>query len=317
MITRRRFLATGAAFVSVTQGGWFSSRRMLAHGAPVGLPVATPIEALDGEKLRVDLNGERQIVRLIGLDAPEPEVNENTTECGFAESRQALLDSVTGRTLLLEPDAEDKDGKDRLWRHVWLVNADGSDGGLLNEQLLLNGWVTTREEEKNTKYAERYAKAAADGRASGANLYTACTSFHQEIPRYGGHDAPAQPGEAVSVKGVRVSLDSYYYSYSDALGTAPKGGYMYLIIAVTIVNERAEGKYNYNEMKFAAKNLDSDADYDDEFAFLDAPLGSGELSPGEYVSGQVALEIQETAVNVRLKYNVEGDYSLYWLTPPV
>jgi hypothetical protein len=148
-------------------------------------------------------------------------------------------------------------------------------------------------------------------------LYTVCTSFHQEIPRYGGRDQPAQVGEAVAVKGVRVSLDSYYYSYTDALGTGPKGGYLYLFIAVTVVNERAEGKYNYSDRKFAAKNLDNDADYDDEFAFLDSPLGSGELSPGEYVSGQVALEIQETATNVRLKYNVEGDYSLYWLTPPV
>lgn len=316
MFTRRRFVASSVVAGAMANGGWLGSSRALAQGAPAGLPTAVPIEALDGEKLRVELNGERVIVRLIGVDAPEPEVNENTTECGFAESRQALIDSVNGRTVLLEADEENTDGKDRLWRHVWLVNPDGTDGGLLNEQLLLAGWVTTRQEEKNTKYADRYVKAAADGQASGANLYTACTSFHQEIPRYGGHDAPAQAGEAVSVKGVRVSLDGYYYTYADALGTSPKGGYKYLIVAVTIVNERAEGKYNYSDSRFAAKNLDNDADYDDEFAFLDSPLGSGELSPGEYVSGQVALEIQETATNVRLKYNVEGDYSLYWFTPP-
>ncbi len=317
MISRRHLIAAGGGTISLAALGSLTRRSTSAQGAPAGLPAATPIRALDGEKLLVDLNGERVVVRLIGTDAPEPEVAENTTECGFTQSKQALLDAVIDKTLLLEQDAENKDKKDRLWRHVWLVNPDGTDGGLLNEQLLQQGWVTTREEEENIKYADRYAAAAVRGQTTQAGLYGTCTSFHQEIPRHGGREEPAVAGEAISVKGIRMSLDNYYYSYTDALGTTPKGGYMYLIVSVTIVNDRESGKYNYSSTKFAAKNLDNDADYDDEFAFLDAPLDSGELSPTEYVSGQVALEIQETATNVRLKYNVEGDYSLYWLTPPV
>ena len=317
MINRRRLVAGSVGAAAIAAIGSSKGRSSAAQGAPQGSPTATPLDALDGEKLRVNFNGERVVVRFIGIDAPEPEVGENTTECGFVDSKQALIDAVAGKTLLLEQDAEDKDNKDRLWRHVWLVNPDGTDGGLLNEQLLQYGWVTSKEEKKNTKYADRYAKAAQLGQQNKAGLFATCASFHEEIPRHGGREQPAAPGEAVSVKGVKASLDSYYYSYTDALGTAAKGGYMYLIASVTIVNERESGKYNYSSTSFAAKNLDNDADYDDTFAFLEAYLDSGELSSGEYVSGQVALEIQETAANVRLKFNVEGDYSLYWLTPPV
>jgi micrococcal nuclease len=317
MIDRRRALASGIGAISVATFGLSRRRSVSAQGAPAGLPTASPLDALDGEKLRVTVNGERQVVRLIGIDAPEPEPGDNTTECGFIDSRQALLDAVTGTTLLLEQDAEDKDDKGRLWRHAWIVNADGTDGGLLNEQLLQNGWVTVRGEEKNLKYADRYTAAALAGEMGGTGLHSTCTSFHQEIPRYGGREDPASVGEAVSVKGVRASLDSYYYASTDALGTAPKGGYMYLMVSVTIVNDRESGKFNYSSGQFAAKDLITDADYDDEFAFLDAYLDSGELSPGEYVTGQVALEIQESATDVRLKFNVESDFSLYWLCPPV
>lgn len=186
--------------------GSLRGRSAFAQGPPANLPSATPIRAIDGEKLVVDLNGERVVVRFIGIDAPEPEVAENTTECGFAESKQALLDAVTGKTVLQEQDAEDKDGKDRLWRHVWLVNPDGSDGGPLNEQLLFHGWVTTREEKKNVKYAERYAAAAARGQASQANLYRTCTrrEAHSTIRR-----PSSQPKTSIPMRIMTTSLRSW------------------------------------------------------------------------------------------------------------
>jgi endonuclease YncB( thermonuclease family) len=273
------------------------------------------MDAVDGEKLVVNMNGERAVVRLICNDAPEATVGDNTTECGFEDSRQALLAAVADKTLLLEPDEEDKDGKDRLWRHVWLVNPDGTDGGLLNEILLQQGWVTTQEEKKNLKYNNRYVAAAQQAISDGTGLNSACSSFHQEVPRHGGHDDPAMAGEAIAVDGVTMSLDSYYYSFVDELGSAAKGGYKYLIVSVTIVNNKPDDKYRYSDTSFAAKDLDTTADYDDEFAFLSSPLGSGELSPTEYASGQVALEVQETAANVRVKFTVGDGKALYWLTP--
>lgn len=314
-ISRRIFTKMS---VGLAATGMTTPKLALAQDVPAPPPdavPANPLDALDGEKLRAVINGERVVVRLIGCDAPEPEVEENTTECGFLESRWVLSDKVAGNTLLLEADAEDKDKKERLWRHVWLVNADGSNGGLLKQQMLAEGWRTTHDEEKTTTYAAEYAAAASEAETNKAGILSMCEGFHQEINRRGGHDDPASVGENIQVKGVQAVLNGYYFSYTDALGSAAKGGYKYLIANVTITNLRESGKYRFSDTSFAAKDLATAADYDDEFAFLNSPLGSGELSAGEYATGDVAIEVQETATDVRLKYNVEGDFSLYWLTP--
>lgn len=82
---------------------------------------------------------------------------------------------------------------------------------------------------------------------------------------------------------------------------------------ITNVDDDTHG---YTEARFSAKDLDTDANFDDTFAFSDQPLGSGELSPGEYVIGQVVLEVQETATRIRVKYDPKsigsGD-EVYWL----
>ncbi len=282
---------------------------------PANTVSANPLYALDGEKIVAVIDGEREVVRLICNDAPEPEAGENKTEIGFIESRQALTDAVAGRTLLLESDEEDRDGKDRLWRHVWLLNADGTNGGLLNQQLLQQGWVTTQEEKTNTKYAAEYAAAAAEAETNKVGVLALADGFHVETERYGGHDAPAVAGETVDVDGVYITLNSYYYSYTDALGSAAKGGYKYIIANFTITNLRGSSKYNYSRYDWAGKDLDTAADYDDAFAFLNSPLESAELSPTEYATGEVAIEVQETATNVRLKHTVSRGKALYWYTP--
>lgn len=314
MFTRRHFAKLGVA--SLTFAGVNRSSSVIAQEAPPASSVAAnPLYATDGEKIVAVVNGERVVVRLICCDAPEAQTKENKSECGFRESRQALNDAVAGKTLLLESDTEDKDGKGRLWRHVWLVNPDGSNGGLLNQQLLEQGWVTTQEEKTNVKYADVYAAAAKSAKEAKPGVLATCSGFHSEIDRYGGHDAPAQVGETIDTDGVFMTLNGYYYSYTDALGSAAKGGYKYLIANVTITNLKESGKYIYSSIDFAAKDLNTAADYDDEFAFLNSPLGSGELSPMEYATGDVAIEVQESATNVRLKFTVSRGRALYWLTP--
>ncbi len=316
-VSRRSFVRSGLITVGILASPAHGfGRAQTPLTPPANGVLANPLDALDGEKIRAVINGERVVVRLIGCDAPEPEVEENTTECGFAESRWALANAVAGRTLLLEADKEDKDSKGRLWRHVWLVNADGTDGGLLNQQLLQQGWVTTQEEELNVKYADVYASAAKEAKTGKAGVLATCSGFHQETNRRGGHDDPALVGEVVQVKGVQAILNSYYFSWADALGLAPTGGYKFLMLNFTFTNVRETGKFDYYWEKIAGKDLDTGADYDNpDLIFLNTGTEAAELSPGEYAIVETAVEVQETATNIRVKYTVEGDYALYWLTP--
>jgi hypothetical protein len=139
-----------------------------------------------------------------------------------------------------------------------------------------------------------------------------------ELPRYGSADNPGQIGDMLEVDGLAATALSGFYTYEYNFST-PRGGYVFLILEVQFENVSDEN-IDYNSLHFAARDIDTEIDFDDTFALLDTPLGSGELSPGEYVYGQVALEIQETADSVRVKYTVSpgifnDSEAMYWMVP--
>jgi micrococcal nuclease len=311
-MNRRSVVLAGVTAISTyTAGG-----RKIAAAPPEGTPstavAARVIEAVDGEKLTVRIDGEVAEVRLIGVDAPEPINDDDLVECFAVESTGYLDDLLSGETVYLESDVEDKDGKDRLWRFVWY----GPDSTLLNEHLLLEGTVILRKEEKNLKYQKRLKDAEKRAREDEAGLWGSCGGGHVEmtpIPRHGSGDDPGELGETLEAEGMAITLQSAYTAYNYGFST-PKGGYVYLVCEVRIENVDDEN-HGYRDGRFSAKDMDTDAEFDAAGSATDSPLGMGDLSPGEYVYGIVGIEIQETTRNVRVKYQVNefGGDSVYWL----
>lgn len=269
------------------------------------------IAAVDGEKIKVVINGETEEVRFIGVDAPEISKGDNTTECYAKDARDYLRTVLAGQVVRLEADTEDKDNKDRLWRYVWAY-VDGVEV-LMNEQVLALGLATSQDEEKNTKYQERLEAAESSAKSSGLGLWGSCASPHEETPRYGSGDNPAQWGETIDADGMAVTPSDAFLSYDYAY-SQPKGGYVYLIFTAFVENVGG-GKKDYSAGRFLAKDMSRDAEHKETFLLFDNGLGSGDLSPGSYVSGNVAIELQEGATNLRVKYQVNafGGPSLYWL----
>ncbi len=84
---------------------------------------------LDGDSLAVELDGEREEVRLLGVNAPESD------EC-FGEDAHDLMATLVGDTVILVRDSEaDRDQFGRLLRYAY------SDGVFLNDVLLRRGAV--------------------------------------------------------------------------------------------------------------------------------------------------------------------------------
>jgi micrococcal nuclease len=322
-VSRRRFSRCAAAgvlaAVSLPRVGFARQTPTVPADAQQAVVTDHP----DGEKFKVEIDGDEQEVRMIGIDAPEIKNDDDLPECFAAESREYLQQLVpTGSTVLLERDEEDKDGKDRLWRYVWFHHPSlGEQHILVNERVVRDGRAIDREEEKNTKYEQLIAEAQAAAQAAGAGLWGTCGGGHVAItpvPRHGSEGDPGVVGEAIEVAGLSATLLSAFYTFEYNFIT-PKGGYVFLILEVELRNVGDE-KLTYSDSNFAAKDLDTGADFDDTFTFLDSYLGDGELSPGEYVYGQVALEVQETSTNIRVKYTVsrelfEDDPVLYWMVP--
>ena len=126
-------------------------------------------------------------------------------------------------------------------------------------------------------------------------------------------DNPAPLGTTLESQGLTVTVDSAYFDVGFA-NAIPRGGYKVLILGVTIENV-SDGDLGYAASRFSGIDAVTRNTYDpvtiDDVGVL---LTDGNLQPGEFVSGTALVEVQETATNVIIKYDVDilGDEDMYW-----
>lgn len=294
-----------------------------AQDRPRGVPKdATPVEVLriiDGDKVRVELDGKEVEVRLIGADAPERNRRDDPDQCFADESADRLAEFLfPGRTVHLEADDEDRDGKDRLLRYVWVAADNGRRTYMANERMIAEGFSGFTPMEGNARHDDRFADAEDAAKAEDAGLWGACGGVHVDItptPEPGSSGDPSPVGATINTEGQDITLTGAYTAYEYGFST-PKGGYVFLVLSVTFVNVDAADKgHGYGEGRFSGEDIETGADYDTLSVFGDGALGDGDLSPGEYVSGTVVLEVQETSGGVLVEYdaNYSGGSEVYWL----
>lgn len=86
---------------------------------------------LDGDSLRVTLDGVSEDIRLLGINAPEQD------ECFAEEARSTLTGLVAGVEVALVAGEKERDPNERLLRYVYL---EGEDGPILvNDEMLRAG----------------------------------------------------------------------------------------------------------------------------------------------------------------------------------
>ncbi len=99
-------------------------------GATVGGGQAAVVEVVDGDTIRVELEGGRESVRIIGINAPE------RGECLAEDATRRLQDLVADREVELVADRSDRDQYGRLLRYVE-VGGDDVGAGLVRDGLAL------------------------------------------------------------------------------------------------------------------------------------------------------------------------------------
>jgi micrococcal nuclease len=105
-------------------------------------------------------------VRYLGIDSPELP-GAKTELQGFARAaadRNRVL--VTGKTVRLETDAEDRDDFGRLLRHLWLGDE------LVAEVLIREGLGYAQLNPPNTRNRERLQRAQTEARAGGRGVWS-------------------------------------------------------------------------------------------------------------------------------------------------
>lgn len=129
------------------------------------------LEVGDGDSLLVVVDGRRERVRLIGINAPELE------ECFGVEARRALADLAGGAPVVLTADSEDRDRYDRLLRYVHVGDT------FINLALVEGGYALARPYPPNTAHQEALEAAEARARAAQRGMWApeACRSAAAEL----------------------------------------------------------------------------------------------------------------------------------------
>jgi micrococcal nuclease len=137
-----------------------------ADGAHVSVVPVTGIA--DGDTIHVLLNGRRERLRLIGLDAPEIAHPDIAAECYGTTSARFTQRSLEGRHVRLEFDVERRDRFGRLLAYVF------HRGELFNTTLVADGFAIEHSYPPNLAHQEEFQRAEMDARRHLLGLWGAC-----------------------------------------------------------------------------------------------------------------------------------------------
>lgn len=138
---------------------------------------ARVLRVVDGDTLKVRVDGRVETVRLLGIDTPESKRPGAPVECGSRRAGAELRQLVAGRAVELHGDAS-QDAEDRFGRMLAYVELDGEDVG---KAMVASGWAKPYVYRGVPfERAGAYRDAARSARTQGAGVYGACGGdFHR------------------------------------------------------------------------------------------------------------------------------------------
>lgn len=125
------------------------------------------IRVKDGDTFVVKLQGVKETVRLIGIDAPEsvhPDSMKNSEQGEMVSEYVSKL--ITGRTVFLEMDASERDRYGRILAYCWL-----DENTMLNALLLEKGYATVMTVQPNVRYQDYFLRLQKKARDEGRGYW--------------------------------------------------------------------------------------------------------------------------------------------------
>ena len=153
---------------------------MLVEPEPQTIVPAEVFDVIDGDSLVVVLHlgeGQREEVRLIGIDAPE------AGEPFADEARTALAAFTRDPEVRLEIGAEMRDQYGRLLAYVFAGADPASPDVLINAELLRRGLATVYTVPPNVEYLDRLQQAQDEAKAAGAGMWAPAKASPLKIAR--------------------------------------------------------------------------------------------------------------------------------------
>lgn len=128
-----------------------------------GLTKAYVERIIDGDTIKVKIANKSYNVRIIGVNTPETNHPTKGVESYGLEAKEFTKKKLTGKTVWLEFDTQQKDKYGRLLAYVWLEKPNAIDEDkirtkMFNAILLLEGYAQVMTVQPNIKYADYFVK---------------------------------------------------------------------------------------------------------------------------------------------------------------
>jgi micrococcal nuclease len=131
----------------------------------------TILKVIDGDTVDIDINGNTERVRLIGVNTPETKHPTKPIEC-FGPEASAYLTQLLpkGTHVRIERDIEARDRYGRMLLYLYRE----SDNLFINLDLVSHGYGIPMSIEPNTFHRNDFVHAAALAETTNVGLWKAC-----------------------------------------------------------------------------------------------------------------------------------------------
>lgn len=157
----------------LTPAAPLSATVVVSTQLPTNAQTATLVSVLTGDTIEVDINGVRETVRYLGVNAPD------AGQAGFATATAANRRLLGGLPLLLLAEQTDRDSANRLLRHVYVEDKsvsnffNGGYAGLyINGQIVADGWALPAPTAPDLSKAPELSRWALDAARAGRGFWT-------------------------------------------------------------------------------------------------------------------------------------------------
>ncbi|HSJ59452.1 MAG TPA: thermonuclease family protein [Anaerolineae bacterium] len=162
---------------------------------PAGRVRARVVDVVDGDTIKVTLDGETYTLRYIGIDTPETVRPNTPVEWMGPEASAANKALVLGETVYLEKDVSETDRYGRLLRYVYLA-----DGTFVNGELVRQGYAYASTYPPDVKYQDLLSEMQREAVNAGRGLWgPAPTPTGQPVAWLTGTPTPAPAGANILI----------------------------------------------------------------------------------------------------------------------
>lgn len=152
-----------------SEAGLIESPRPVDISQSNAIPSSTLYEVvrvIDGDTIEVMYEGEKHVVRYIGVDTPETVHPSKPVECMGKEASAYNASLVAGKQVRLETDISDTDKYSRLLRYVY------ADDMMVNEMLVKEGFANVITYPPDVKYNKHFLVLEQEARARKRGLWS-------------------------------------------------------------------------------------------------------------------------------------------------